>query len=79
MENKGFINNNCLETFSSLQKSLSGSIETLKQEYFLKIAKKLSDPAICSKPYWSILKSILMGKKVCFATPIFHENKFLLT
>ena len=80
MGNKTFLNNNRnLETFSYLQKSLSSSIETSKQEYFSKIAKKLSDPAIWSKTYGSILKSVLMGKKVSFVTHIFHENNFLLT
>ena len=47
---KGFVNNSSeLEKFSSVQNKLSSLIETSKQEYFLKIAKKLSDPSISSK------------------------------
>ena len=53
-----------LETFSSLQNKLSSLIKTSKQEYFSKIAKKLSDASISSKTYWSILKSFLTGKKL---------------
>ena len=75
MNNKGSVNNNSyLEKFSSLQKNLSSLIETSKQEYFSKIAKKLSDPNTSSKTYWSILKSLLTGKKVSWIPPIFHDK-----
>ena len=74
---KAFVNNRSnLERFSSLQNKLSNLIETSKQKYFSKIAKKLSDPSISSKTYWSILKSFLTGKKVPIIPPIFHENNF---
>ena len=56
---------------------MSSLIETSKQEYFSKIAEKLSDPSISSKIYWSIFKSFLTGKKVPCIPPIFHENKFI--
>ena len=59
VKNKGSVNNSSyLEKFSSLQKNLSSSIETSKQEYFSKIAKTLFDPNTISKTYWSILKSL---------------------
>ena len=75
---KGFVNNSSNpERFSSLQNKLSSLIETSKQKYFPKIAKKLSDSSISSKTYWSILKSFLTGKKVPCIPPIFHENKFI--
>ena len=70
-------NNSYLEKFSSLQKNLSCLIETSKQEYFSKIVKKLSDPNTSSKTYWSILKSLLTGKKVPCIPPIFHKHKFI--
>ena len=44
VKNKGSVNNN-----SYLEKNLSSLIETSKQEYFSKIAKKLSDPNTSSK------------------------------
>ena len=75
---KGFVNNSSnLERFSSLQNKLSSLTETSKQEYILKIAKKLSDASTSSKTYRSILKSLLAGKKVPWIPPIFHENKFV--
>ena len=56
---------------------MSSLIETSKQENFSKIAKKLSDPNNSSETYWSILKSLLTGKKVLCILPIFHDNKFI--
>ena len=52
--------------------------ETAKQQYFAKIAKKLSDPNISSKTYWSILKCFLTGENVPCILPIFHENRFII-
>ena len=77
---KCFVNNNSsLERFSSLQNKLSSLIETLKQEYFSKIAKKLSDSNISSKTYWSILKSFLKGKKSLAFLLFFMKINLLLT
>ena len=74
---RGFVNNSSnLKKFSSLQNKWSSLIETSKQEFFSKIAKKLSDPSISSKTYWSILKNFLTRKKVPCIPSIFHENKF---
>ena len=56
---------------------MSSLIETSKQEYFSRIAKKLSDPSVSSKTYWFILKSLLMDKKVSCIPPVFHENKII--
>ena len=53
------------------------TIETAKQQYFAKIAKKVSDPNISSKTYWSILKCFLTDKKVSCIPPIFHKNRFI--
>ena len=49
---KGFVNNSSnLERFSCLQNKLTSLIETSKQKYFPKIAKKLSEPSISLKTY----------------------------
>ena len=78
MKNRDFTNNDInLERFRSLQNNLANTIETTKQQYFAKIAKKLSDPNISSKTYWSILKYFLTDKKVPCIPPIFHENRFI--
>ena len=78
MNEKDFVNNSSnLERLSFLQRNLSSLIETSKQEYFSKIAKKLCDPSISSKTYWYILKSFLTDIKVPWISPVFHENKFI--
>ena len=57
VKNADFTNDEInLERFRSLQNNLNNAIETTKQQYFAKIAKKLSDPNISSKTYWSISK-----------------------
>ena len=56
VKNADFANNdNNLKRFCSLQNNLTITVETAKQQHFAKIAKKLSDPNISSKIYWSIL------------------------
>ena len=78
VKNTDFTNNDInLERLRSLQNNLTNTIETTKQQYFAKIAKKLSDPTISSKTYWSILKCFLTGKNVPCILPIFHENRFI--
>ena len=78
MNEKDFVNNSSnLERLSFLQRNLSSLIETSKQEYNSKIAKKLCDPSISSKTYWYILKSFLTDIKVPWISPVFHENKFI--
>ena len=54
---------------------MTNTNETAKQQYFAKIAKKLSDPNIS---YCSILKCFLTDKKVPCIPPIFHENRFII-
>ena len=60
--------------FKNLQNQLIQSIHTVKQKYFNKISKKLFDPLTSTKCYWSLLKTILIGKKVPCILPIFHNN-----
>ena len=78
VKNTDFTNNDSnLERFRSLQNNLNNTTETTKHQYFATIAKKLSDPNINSKTYWSILKCFLTGKKVPCIPPIFLENRFI--
>ena len=53
---------------------MTNTTETAKQQYFTKIAEKLSDPNIS---YCFILKCFLTGKKVPCIPPIFHERGFI--
>ena len=51
VKNADFTNNdNNLERFCSLQNNLTIAVETAKQQYFAKIAKKLPDPNMAQKP-----------------------------
>ena len=71
VKSKDFTNNDRnLEIFRSLQNNLTNIIKTTKQQYFAKIAKKVSDPNINS--------NFLTGEKVSCIPPIFHENRFII-
>ena len=63
--------------FKNLQNQLIKSNHTAKQKYFNKISKKLCDPLTSTKCYWSLLKTILNGKKVPCISLIFHNNKYV--
>ena len=68
-------NNDNLFMFKNLQNRLIKSVHTAKQKYFNEISKKLCDQLTSTKCYWSLLKTILNGKKVPCIPPIFHNNK----
>ena len=46
-----------LSTFNNSQNHLNQFIQKAKQNYFNKIAKKLSDPSTSNKCYWSLLSN----------------------
>ena len=76
VKNTDFTNNDSnLKRFCLLQNNLTITIDTAKQQYFAKIAKKLSDPNISSKTYWSILECFLTGKKVSCIPPTFSRKQ----
>ena len=78
MRKKDFgYNDSSLERLRSPQNNLSNIIETTKQQYFAKIPKKLSDPNVSLKTYWSILEIFLKGKRFFYIPSIFHANKFI--
>ena len=49
--------------FKNLQNHLNQSIQIAKQNYVNKIAQRLGDPNTSSKCYWSLLRTLLNGKK----------------
>ena len=51
------------ERVKSLQNQLKCATEGSKKIYYLCISKKLMDPAISTKTYWSILKTLLNNKR----------------
>ena len=40
------------------------------------MSPKLSDKSLSPKKYWSLLKTLLNGKKIPCMPPIYHKNKF---
>ena len=64
--------------FKNLQNHLNQSIQIAKQNYVNKIAQKLGDPNTSSKCYWSLLKTLLNGKKIPCIPPLFHVDKFIV-
>ena len=51
-------------------------ISKSKQNYYSRVASKLTDVQRNSKTYWSLLNRFL-NKKIPLIQPLFHENKFV--
>ena len=56
---------------------LSKSIENAKKKYFFRISKKLNKPNTSTKCYWSLIKTLLNGKKVPCVPPIYDNNRYV--
>ena len=65
------------ERVKSLQNQLKCSTEGSKKIYYLRISKKLMNPATTAKTYWSILKTLLNNKKNTCIPPLFHQGKYV--
>ena len=61
----------------SLQQHLSKSIENAKNNIFFRISEKLNNPSTSTKCYWSLIKSLLNGKKVPCVFPIYNNNRYV--
>ena len=61
----------------SLQQHLSKSIENAKNKYFFRISEKLNNPNTSTKCYWSLIKTLLNGKKVPCVPPIYDNNRYV--
>ena len=64
--------------FKNLQNHLNQSTQIAKQNYVNKIAQRPGDPNTSSKCYWSLLKTLLKGKKIPCIPPLFHGDKFIV-
>ena len=61
--------------FLSHSKKCTVIILSVKNEYILKISKKLNDPSTAPKSYWSILNWFPNNKKIHSIPSIFHNGK----
>ena len=50
---------------------------TTKALYYENLAKKLNDPLLQAKTYWSILKTFYNGKKIPLIPPLLVRDKFV--
>ena len=52
-------------------------ITSTKNLYYENLAKKLNNPLLQTKTYWSILKSFYNEKKIPIIPPLLIDNKFV--
>ena len=69
-------NSQLLSKLNLLQDQLHLLINKSKQNYYSRVASKLTNVQINSKIYWSLLNRFLNNKKIPLIPPLFHENKF---
>ena len=72
--NNGVLSKQLLQ---SLQQHLSKSIENAKKKYFFRISEKLNNPKTSIKCYWSLIKTLLNGKKVPCIPPVYDNNRYV--
>ena len=61
----------------SHSKKYTEIIRSAKNEYMLRMSKKLNDPLIAPNSYWSIFNWFLNNKKIPRIPPIFHNGKVI--
>ena len=54
---------------------LTGAVSSSKDVYYERLAYKLNDPNTSAKECWSIIKTLVNGKKVPLIPPILVNNK----
>ena len=59
----------------NLSTKISDTISRRKEEYYIRLSKKLNNPCTRSKTYWSLLKSFRKGNKVPLIPPLLVNNK----
>ena len=71
------LNSKLPDKLDALQDKLARSASFFQFEYYSKISKKLSDPSTSLKCFWTLLKSLLNGRKIPWVRPLFPNNKFV--
>ena len=66
------------KTVKEIQAESSKKILDAKNSYYLKLGKKLSDPCIGIKEYWSVLNRMIQKKKFSKIPPLL-ENRLFVT
>ena len=71
------VNFKLLDKLDALQAKLQSLIIFFQLKYYKKILKKLSDTSTSSKCYWTLLKTLLNGRKIPCIPPLFQDHKFV--
>ena len=78
---KKYIQNGRFESdfvlLETLRTELNELVSTTKALYYEIIGKKLNDPLLQPKTYWSILKTFYNGKKIPLIPPLLVDDKFV--
>ena len=56
---------------------VSQLIEKIKDEYYYRLGKRLSDPSTSAKSYWTILKTFYNERKIPLIPPLLVNNSFV--
>ena len=56
---------------------ISDLIQSSRDEYFSRLAKKLNNPKTSAKTYWKILKTFVNGKKIPSIPPLLENGKYV--
>ena len=60
-----------------MQQHLSKLIENARNKYFFRTSEKLNNPNTSTKCCWSLIKTLLNGKKVPCVPPIYNNNRYV--
>ena len=69
------LNYNLLDKRDALQAKLQTSDRKISNLWSL--IKKLSEPSTSPECYWTLLKTLLNGRKIACIPPLFHDSKFI--
>ena len=78
---KQYIKNGRFESgfvfIESLVNEINELISNTKNLYYVNLAKKLNNPLLQAKTYWSILKIFYNNKKISLSPPLLINHKFV--
>ena len=63
--------------FETIANELNELISSTKALYYDNLAKKLNNPLLQAKTYWSILKTFYNDKKIPLIPPLLVDDKFV--
>ena len=65
------------EHVKQIRNETSGMITAAKENYFSSLGRKLSDPSICVKAYWTTLNKVINNKKMTNIPPLLENGIFV--